>query len=381
MRAEGYTGRTHVQEKSTMRALGEVIGDKLIVPQPVDPEARAQLEERTKQALNGGCTRYDAFLMLSRFFDPRVVREVFPEFTAPRAAPAGNNATALAVPQQTPTSTLSRCEQDELAFQYVPLIQCSFPHSDVSPANAFTRRNGRLELTIATSRVELGLPYGTPARLLTIFITTEIVRTRSREVWLGRSLQDFLKKIGVPITRGERGSMAMYANQLQRLIHTQFSINETMEDGAGRQGLRFRQTLLFEDGLLWWDDDFVTSSGSTLLVHDGVFQSMLERSAPLQASAIQELRKSPMDLDVYAWLVHRLYTLGRPSRVLWDQLSAQIGHTYTELRVFRHWFLKSLRRVHSVYPEANFTVEDSGILLKPSRPHVQNRAIRELLKS
>ena len=58
-----------------------------------------------------------------------------------------------------------------------------------------------------------------------------------------------------------------------------------------------------------------------------LFHSILERSAPLAASAIKQLRKSPMDLDVYAWLVHRLFHLSRPSMVSWEQLSSNSATT------------------------------------------------------
>ena len=39
-----------------------------------------------------------------------------------------------------------------ISFQYVPLIQCSFPHADPKHATTFTRKNGWLELTLGTTR-------------------------------------------------------------------------------------------------------------------------------------------------------------------------------------------------------------------------------------
>ena len=101
-----------------------------------------------------------------------------------------------------------------------------------------------------------------------------------------------------------------------------------------------------------------------------LFHSILERSAPLATSAIKRLRKSPMDLDVYAWLVHRLFHLQKPSMVKWSQLSEQFGHNYREPRTFRRFFLDSLKRVGAVYPEAQLKVSAAGVLLLPSRPHL-----------
>ena len=101
-----------------------------------------------------------------------------------------------------------------------------------------------------------------------------------------------------------------------------------------------------------------------------LFHSILDRSAPLSTNAIKSLRKSPMDLDVYAWLAHRLYHLSKPSTVTWQQLSEQFGHGYAELRTFKRFFTESLKRVHAVYPEAKLKVGDAGVVLMPSKPHL-----------
>jgi hypothetical protein len=101
-----------------------------------------------------------------------------------------------------------------------------------------------------------------------------------------------------------------------------------------------------------------------------LFHSILDRSAPLSTAAIRQLRKSPMDLDVYAWLVHRLYHLAKPSTVTWTQLSGQFGHGYSEQRFFRRVFGASMKRVLEAYPEAKVKLADNGVVLLPSKPHL-----------
>jgi hypothetical protein len=257
-----------------------------------------------------------------------------------------------------------------ISFHYVPLIQCSFPHADPGDASTFSRKNGWLELTLGTTRPETGLPYGVPARLLTIYCASEAIRTRSPEIYLGQSVHQFLRLLDVPITRGERGSLRVYANQLLRLIHSTLSIDENVRDSSGRAGLHIRQALFADEALLWWDEHKGVGQGSSLTLSSVLFNSILERSAPLSTQAIKQLRKSPMDLDVYAWLVHRLFHLGKPSVVTWEQLSGQFGHGYSELRKFRRFFLDSLQRVRQVYVDARLKIDDRGVLLLPSKPHV-----------
>ena len=258
-----------------------------------------------------------------------------------------------------------------ISFHYVPLIQCSFPHADPGESHSFTRKNGWLELTLGTTRPETGLPYGVPARLLTIYAASEAVRTKSPEIFLGTSVHDFLRRLDVPITRGDRGSLRVYANQLLKLIHCTLTIDENIRDASGRTGLHIRQALFAEEARLWWDDETRgVGQGSSLVLSSVLFHSILDRSAPLSTNAIKQLRKSPMDLDVYAWLAHRLYHLSKPSTVTWQQLSEQFGHGYAELRTFKRFFTESLKRVHAVYPEAKLKVGDAGVVLMPSKPHL-----------
>jgi hypothetical protein len=297
---------------------------------------------------------------------------------APSGSPLLPNAS---VPTHTRSPAAARPEvantalSDGISFQYVPLIQCSFPHMDPGDITHFTRRNGWLELTLSTARPDTRLPYGVPARLLTMYCASEAIRTQSPEIHLGASLHEFLGRLDVPITRGERGSLQVYANQLLRLVHCAISVDENIRDAGGRTGLHIRQALFVEEARLWWDGTTGVGRGSSLVLSPVLYDSILERSAPLSTRAIRQLRKSPMDLDVYAWLVHRLYHLSRPSSVTWEQLSGQFGHSYTLLRKFRAYFAESLKRVQAAYPEAKLKLTGAGITLLPSRPHVPRDAL------
>ena len=376
-------------------------------PQLESPRVKASiLERRIDKYASEGLTRAEILeQLLAARWPLEQLRSRFPEMAegAFQYPPIANATTAPAFPIPTVTKVLpsvptANIDQKAkavsaagaagdaavrgISFQYVPLIQCSFPHADPKDATKFTRKNGWLELTLGTTNPDAGLPYGVPARLLTIFCTSEAVRTNSPEIYLGDSVHDFLRRLDVPITRGARGSLSVYANQLLRLVHSTLSIDENIRDGAGRQGLHMRQALFVEEARLWWDDlqqpknrkgaGRSIGNGSSLMLSSVLFHSILERSAPLATSAIKRLRKSPMDLDVYAWLVHRLFHLSKPSMVSWEQLSNQFGHNYGLPRKFRHFFLDSLKRVSAVYPEAKLQISESGVLLLPSRRHLAN---------
>jgi hypothetical protein len=379
-------------------------------PEPVDLTLSSdELDKRVRLYREMGFTAEKTVTQLCRFgFDHTLIASRFPTVhrdayvaTAPtkRSSRAGQSAPtapaqlsltrvldrlAIRAPGSSrsaappaPTPALAPCidpSPDAISFQYVPLIQCSFPHTDPGEVTAFSRRNGWLELTLSTSRPEVGLPYGVPARLLTIYCASEAIRTKSPEIFLGNNVHDFLRRLEIPITRGERGSLRVYANQLLRLVSCAVTIDENISDAHGRVGLHIKQAHFAEEARLWWDTDGA-GEGSTLVLSHTLFESILERSAPLSTHAIKQLRKSPMDLDVYAWLVHRLFTLSKPSTITWAQLSGQFGHSYSQTRNFRQFFLASLKRVQAVYPDAKVATRDSGITLLPSKPHIPRTAV------
>jgi len=303
----------------------------------------------------------------------RVVRKALVT-PAPSTPPASASVQAPSSTSATGEATGAALSEG-ISFQYVPLIQCSFPHADPGALTQFTRRNGWLELTLSTARPDTGLPYGVPARLLTIYCASEAKRNHSPEIFLGESVHEFLRRLDVPITRGERGSLRVYANQLLRLVHCAISIDENIRDASGRTGLHIRQALFVEEARLWWDEVTAIGQGSSLVLSPVLYDSILERSAPLSTRALKQLRKSPMDLDVYAWLVHRLFHLGRPSTVTWAQLSGQFGHGYREIRKFRRFFADSVKRVLEVYPEARLKLTDAGVTLLPSPQHIPQDAL------
>jgi len=357
---------------------------------PTTQDLDTEIDDRLQRFAASGMSRAGMLAQLNLAGYPvELLRQRFPEFpdvafglvkpATPAVAPArpAPQTVTETVPATRGPNTAARelarpsAVEEGISFHYVPLIQCSFPHADPGEARSFTRRNGWLELTLGTTRPETGLPYGVPARLLTIYAASEAVRTRSQEIFLGTSVHDFLRRLDVPITRGDRGSLRVYANQLLKLVHCTLTIDENVRDSSGRTGLHIRQALFAEEARLWWDDDTRgVGRGSSLVLSSVLFHSILDRSAPLSTKAIRQLRKSPMDLDVYAWLAHRLFHLSRPSTVTWAQLSEQFGHGYSELRTFRRFFAESLKRVEVVYPEAKLKVTDVGVTLLPSKPHL-----------
>lgn len=77
-----------------------------------------------------------------------------------------------------------------------------------------------------------------------------------------------------------------------------------------------------------------------------------------------------MVLDIYIWLAYRLHALKGDVEVSWPSLYGQFGAGYRRLRDFRAGFVGGLELALAVYPEARISVEEKGIVLRPSRPAI-----------
>src|SRR5581483_7263019 len=100
-------------------------------------------------------------------------------------------------------------EESALAFAYSGWAQCALPHRRLPPSEPWEVRSERMRLVVDPGRrpsgasceapLELvGVPFGAYARLILLYLQTQALRTGSREVELGRSWRDWMKRIGIP---------------------------------------------------------------------------------------------------------------------------------------------------------------------------------------
>lgn len=65
---------------------------------------------------------------------------------------------------------------------------------------------GKVTFTLSLmAPTKIGLPYGTVPRLLLAWMTTEAVKTQSRELELGDSLSGFMRELDLVPTSGRWG--------------------------------------------------------------------------------------------------------------------------------------------------------------------------------
>ena len=256
-----------------------------------------------------------------------------------------------------------------LGFMLRAMAQATIPHKKVE-GSEFTRTNGSFSLSIL-SPAAIGIPYGSLPRLLMTWVTTEAVRTKERELHLGNTLSEFMGELDMAPTGGRWGSIPRLRTQMERLFNSTISCNFVSDEIHAGTGFR-----VTDKYMLWWDQKRPDQRGlwdSKVVLTQEFFDEATTAPVPVDMRALKALRRSPMALDLYVWLTYRMSYLKRPTIILWEGLRAQFGADYARTRAFKEAFLKHLKAVSVVYPEAKVADAGYGLELKPSKTHARKK--------
>jgi len=279
-------------------------------------------------------------------------------------------------------------EQDGVNYLHSGFCQAALPHREPkNPHEPWIRRNGAYQLIIRPGIlplrdrvIELGVPYGTKARLIMIYFQTEAVRTRSQVVDLGPTMASWLKKMGLSTSGGPRGSYAPVREQALRIARSEF----TMRFEKGSAEARLADQRIVDAMDLWHDDtraeresDLFRTGGEWVRhvkLSDAFFAHLMEHAVPLSEEAIARLKHSSLALDLYVWLTYRLHGLKKEITVPWHALSGHFG-SESGHRQLAFRLKEVLKDVAAVYPEADVEASARGLVLRPSAPSVTRASI------
>ncbi len=269
-------------------------------------------------------------------------------------------------------------EDGGVGFIYSGWAQAALPHRRLAPDAVWQITSERVRLLVEPGRRAVdfgepewvGVPYGSRARLILLFLQSEALRTNSREIELGRSLRAWLARLGIPI--GGK-SFKDVREQAERISRCRLSFHI---QAAGRAGL-VNQNIVDTAMFVGTDDP---AQGAlfvdTVRLSESFFEQLKRHPVPIEESAIKALSNNSMALDVYCWLTYRLHVLQSPKPITWKALQSQFGNGYRGLHHFKPRFLENLNLACAVYPGANVEADERGLTLKPSRAPVAPRLVR-----
>jgi hypothetical protein len=276
----------------------------------------------------------------------------------------------------------------DIVFMTRQLVQATLPHSDPGKVDAWSRTNGNLTLTIRPGwdhekRRSLGYPYGVIPRLLLFWITTEALRTGSRRLYLGSSLAAFMRALGLDPDNGSTGAKRSDARRLkdQMLKLFRATISFDRKDEHKHEWLDMQ--LVPHGGMcVWWDFNNAGQEGlfsSWIDLNEYFFQAITSAPVPVDMRALDALKRSPLALDLYAFVSYRAYVAtqtGRPQFISWEQLMGQLGTGYGRVDHFRAKAKGALRKIKAVYPGLKLGPKLGGIEILPGASAVPPKASR-----
>ncbi len=267
---------------------------------------------------------------------------------------------------------------DDKAFMSKHLLQANLPHSKPK-SDVWQRKNGNLSLTIQAgidpdTGESYGLPYGTIPRLGLLFLITKAVKTKSRQIELGSTLNDFMRELGLnPDTGGgKRGDAKRLVEQMKKLLNAHFTFNEKLIDENGTTGRRWLNMEVSRKGELWWDIKNPHQGNlfsSWLELGEDFFEAITATPVPLDFRAAVALKQSPLAVDIYILLCYEAFKAhksGKSHFIPWASLLEQMGTSYSDIKDFKKNFKQALRKVRTVAPTIHINEESGGICIVPS---------------
>ena len=255
---------------------------------------------------------------------------------------------------------------------------CSLPRTNPGRRLQYKRVNGPYTL-IMTAVGQAGLPFGNLPRLLLAWVSTEAVRTGKRELFLGSSLSEFMRKLGVvPIGGGTRGERTRLRNQMRRLFnaHIQLAYEDKNVDATVN-------VVIADRTVFWWNERNPGESSlweSKIRLGEDFFNEIINHPVPIDMNTLKALKRSALGLDLYLWLTYRTFPLKRPMRLSWSCLYRQFGINPAQagdkraVDNFRTDCLRELKKIKVAWPDLNYTVAQGVLVLWPSKPAIAPQA-------
>jgi Plasmid encoded RepA protein len=263
-------------------------------------------------------------------------------------------------------------EQQRIGIMHAGFAMTALPHKAIDETIWVRQGNNiklRLESGVDVDDKVVGLPFGAIARIILLYLQTEAVRTQSREIELGRSMNHWLTTMG--IDNGGK-TYRLVREQSRRLSLCRLTFYRvTDESTIITNGSFVRDAILPSrdtDQLQFWRE--------AVRLDEGFFQSLIDHPLPVREAAIREIGHRSMALDIYVWLAYRLHQLSKPTAITWKALHDQFGGGYQHVRQFKAKFKEPLALALAAYPEAVLEVSDAGLKLFPSAPPVSERRVR-----
>jgi hypothetical protein len=270
-------------------------------------------------------------------------------------------------------------EESRLGITHAGFAMTSLPHKRLD-GPVWRRQGGATTLLVESGRDAqsnlIGVPYGSMARLILLYLQTEAVRTNNPEVDLGRSMRSWLGRMAV--TPGGK-TYQLVREQARRISACRLTFLTVSAGAEQRMNGAFVRGAISMVGMTG-EDRQPALWEERVRLDEGFWASLRDHPVPIREEAIRAIgTRSSMAMDIYIWLAYRLHALVKSTPITWAAIQGQFGAGYRTGRNMRPVFLDALQLALAVYPEAKVDLDDGrGLILHPSAPAVPKQTARML---
>jgi replication initiator protein len=135
-------------------------------------------------------------------------------------------------------------EDTAIGYLYSGWCQAALPHRRLADTEGWQIQSEHTSLIVepgmrlgaAGKPIPVGIPYGSRAKLILIYLQTEAIRTQSREIELGRSLRAWLTRLGITVSGPSAAAVRDQAERISRCRLT-FQIQKGRATGLVNQNI------------------------------------------------------------------------------------------------------------------------------------------------
>ena len=264
-------------------------------------------------------------------------------------------------------------EQEEIWYQFSTFATHTFPQNKTE-INELVTEYPNNKLSIESVK---GIPYGGVARLIVLYINSMAVKYRSREISIGKSIKEFVENLGYKPNYKEGKINEQVLQQLEKLFHTTFVLTQTKKT----QSADDMHTIQTEDFRFHLFDSKFTleqvksnlneKAVASVVLSEAYYREILAHPVPLSLETIKALKKSPLALDLYAFISYR----ANANRVIPAKLTelkkqfAFKGETWK----FKDDLQRTLKYIKKAWPECTAVLKKDVLVIPKMQPHISHQ--------
>lgn len=293
---------------------------------------------------------------------------------------------------------LAEMAAPDVLYQHAVLCQVPMPYK-ATAERRYHHQQGDNHLWITAGEVvdennavvDLPLPYGPMARLISYHLVSEIKRHEHKGTLQTDSSGLVVLEIAPSMTAfalqmGVRNS-GPGLEQFKRCFAAYCAAHWAFGRKPAAGGVVQLKANIVEAFNVWFPKNASQRIlwKSELYLNPLFVESVKRRSVPLARAAIIALQSSALALDVYSWLAHRLQYPDVRERggvfIPWAALKEQFGPKVARMTHFREELRRALKMVLGVYPGARIAEEfrkggqPAGLRLRASPPPIKGSIV------